>query len=412
MVEQSNTGDLSQPDSSYRWLILSVLTVTQIGASIAALSFGPLAPFFQETLNMTRAQVGLCTSFLYLGCILVAIPSGRLADRIGVRLVLFIGPAMMALFFLVISRTTSHLMLWVMALCAGIGYGVINPSTTKAIICWFSAKGRATAFGIKQSGVTAGAAIAAVMLPALCLWLGMQTAIFIMGIIVMVLAVFCYILNRDFPESTGTVDGKQGKDRSIRHVITNRNIILLSLANLLYSSLQLSLSTYLVLYLKEKLLIPVVMAGVYLAVAQICAGGGRVVWGLVSDHLFGGERKIVLVIIGIITTGTTLVMTVLTVTTPGWILWATIGLIGLSVLGRHGVSMIFVAELGGKALAGTAAGVFATIAYLGIIVGPPVFGYIVDKTGSYSLAWFVFAIASALATGILLLVRTDPGMEE
>jgi sugar phosphate permease len=74
--------------------------------------------------------------------------------------------------------------------------------------------------------------------------------------------------------------------------------------------------------------------------------------------------------------------------------------------------MIFVAELGGKALAGTAAGVFATIAYLGIIVGPPVFGYIVDKTGSYSLAWFVFAIASALATGILLLVRTDPGMEE
>ncbi len=154
------------------------------------------------------------------------------------------------------------------------------------------------------------------------------------------------------------------------------------------------------------------MAGVYLAVAQICAGGGRIAWGLVSDHLFGGERKIVLVIIGIITTVTTLAMSALTVTTPGWMLWATVGLIGLSVLGRHGVSMIFVAELGGKALAGTAAGVFATIAYLGIIVGPPVFGYIVDKTGSYSLAWVVFAIASALATGILLLVRTEHGEKE
>ena len=412
MVDQSITGDLSQPALSYRWMILSVLTVTQIGASIAALSFGPLAPFLQETLNMTRAQVGLCTSSLYLGCSLVAIPSGRLADRIGVRLVLFIGPAMMALFFLAISRTTSHLMLWGLVLFAGIGYGVINPSTTKAIIYWFPVKGRATAFGVKQSGVTAGAAIAAVMIPALCLSLGMRTAILLMGIIVMVLSVICYILNRDFPESTDPADGKIRNQRGIRHVITNRNIILLSLANLLYSSLQLSLSTYLVLYLKEKILIPVVMAGVYLAVAQICAGGGRVIWGVVSDRLFGGERKIVLVIIGIITTVTTLVMAVLTVTTPGWILWAAVGLIGLSVLGRHGVSMIFVAELGGKDLAGTAAGVLATIAYLGIIIGPPVFGYIVDRTGSYSLAWFVFAIASALATGILLLIRTDHGMRE
>ena len=72
MLEQSNNGGLYHPDSSDRWLILAVLTVTQIGASVAALSFGPLAPFLQETLNITRAQVGLCTSSLYLGCILVA----------------------------------------------------------------------------------------------------------------------------------------------------------------------------------------------------------------------------------------------------------------------------------------------------------------------------------------------------
>ena len=115
---------------------------------------------------------------------------------------------------------------------------------------------------------------------------------------------------------------------------------------------------------------------------------------------------IVLIIIGIITTVTTLAMAGLTVNTPKWLLWLTIGLIGLSVLGRHGVSIIFVAELAGKELAGTASGVFATIAYMGILIGPPVFGHIVDTTGSYSKAWLVFGIASALATVILFRIRT------
>ena len=137
------------------------------------------------------------------------------------------------------------------------------------------------------------------------------------------------------------------------------------------------------------------------------AGGGRVIWGVVSDHLFGGERKVVLIIIGIITTVTTLAMAGLTVNTPKWMLWVTIGLIGLSVLGRHGVSIIFVAELAGKEMAGTASGVFATIAYMGIIIGPPAFGHIVDTTGSYGAAWLVFGIASALATGILYMIQSE-----
>ena len=166
MSEQSNIDGVSNPLSSYRWIILAVLTATQIGSSIAALSFGPLAPFLQETLNINRAQVGLCTSFLYFGSILVSIPSGRLADLIGVRRILLIGPALMGGFFLIISQITSFRMLWLFTLCAGMGYGVINPSTAKAIVYWFSVRGRATALGIKQSGVTAGAAIAAVALPA------------------------------------------------------------------------------------------------------------------------------------------------------------------------------------------------------------------------------------------------------
>jgi MFS family permease len=47
---------------------------------------------------------------------------------------------------------------------------------------------------------------------------------------------------------------------------------------------------------------------------------------------------------------------------------------------------------------------------LGVFVGPPTFGYIVDKTGSYSYAWLFFSAAMGAAALLLHLVR-EPGEE-
>ena len=221
----------------------------------------------------------------------------------------------------------------------------------------------------------------------------------------MVISFLCFSLNRDFQPSISSKQGKQTPDKGLRHVISNRNILLTSFANVLWSSIQLTVSTYLVLFLTEKLLLSVILAGAYLAVAQTAAGAGRVIWGIISDRLFGGERKTVLIIIGILTTIATLAMAALTKDTPAWILFITVALMGFSVIGRHGVSITFIAELVGKELAGTATGVHITIAYMGIILGPPAFGHIVDTTGSYSLAWLIFCVVSAFATGIFSLVH-------
>jgi MFS transporter, ACS family, hexuronate transporter len=396
---------MDQTDLSYRWTILLVLTVTQIGASLAALSFGPLAPFLQDSLRISRAQVGLLTSSLYFGSILVSIPTGRLADRLGVRRLLLVGPAFMAFFFFAFSRIDTYQTAWILALFAGMGYGVINPATAKAIMYWFSARGRATAIGIKQSGVTIGAAIAAALLPTLALALTWRESFFIIGAAVLGSATLCYLFYREFPGAALSEKGAHRADGGLTQVLTNRNIILFSFVDCVWSSIQMSVSTYLVLYLKETLLYSVVLAGVYLAMAQMSAGLGRVFWGVISDQLFQSRRKIVLLIIGVITTVTTLGMTVLTKNTPGWLIFVIVVCMGLSVLGRHGVLITFVAELAGRELAGTAMGVSITITYIGIIIGPPVFGHIVDITGSYALSWLIFGIASALATGTLLLVQ-------
>ena len=52
-----------------------------------------------------------------------------------------------------------------------------------------------------------------------------------------------------------------------------------------------------------------------------------------------------------------------------------------------------------------AAGVTAAIDNIGIFVGPPLFGLIVDRSGSYAPAWWTMVGAAVLAACLLALVR-------
>jgi cyanate permease len=49
--------------------------------------------------------------------------------------------------------------------------------------------------------------------------------------------------------------------------------------------------------------------------------------------------------------------------------------------------------------------VTAAIDNIGIFIGPPLFGLIVDRTGSYAPAWWAMVGAAVLAACLLALVR-------
>ena len=61
--------------------------------------------------------------------------------------------------------------------CAGMGYGMLNPTTAKAAIAWFPRRQRATAVGLKQVGLPLGGAVGASIMPPLALWLGWRPAV-------------------------------------------------------------------------------------------------------------------------------------------------------------------------------------------------------------------------------------------
>src|SRR6185369_14573931 len=63
---------------------------------------------------------------------------------------------------------------------------------------------------------------------------------------------------------------------------------------------QMTLITYIPLYLKDALGFSAYWASQALALTQAGAMVGRVGWGVASDRLFGGRRKIVLIVIGVL----------------------------------------------------------------------------------------------------------------
>ena len=80
-------------------------------------------------------------------------------------------------------------------------------------------------------------------------------------------------------------------------------------------------------------------------------------------------------------------------------------MLGLAAIGWGGLFATLLAELAGTQLAGRASGTGSGILLLGVMIGPLLFGYIVDSTGSYQAAWFTMALSAAICVIFISLVR-------
>jgi sugar phosphate permease len=167
-----------------------------------------------------------------------------------------------------------------------------------------------------------------------------------------------------------------------------------------------ALITYIPLYLKESMGFSAYWASQALAITQAGAMFGRIGWGVASDRLFGGRRKIVLLIIGIMGAALMLALSLMNRQSPLSLLLLVVFLSGLCLVGYQGVSYALIGELAGRARTGAALGLMITINAAAATLGTPLFGFIVDQTESYPIAWQVLAAAVAAGcVGLAVLLR-------
>ncbi|MFQ5521453.1 MAG: MFS transporter, partial [Candidatus Methylomirabilia bacterium] len=163
--------------------------------------------------------------------------------------------------------------------------------------------------------------------------------------------------------------------------------------------------SFLVLYLHEVVRLSVGSAAGYLARAQLTGVLGRVTFGLLSDRVFGGQRRIVLFLAGAGSMICSIAIAATGPASPSWLLWLLTLAFGFVGIGWNGVQHTLMAELAGPTAAGTALGLGLAFASLGVILGPPAFGWAVEQVGGYRAAWISLAASMAVALAALGQVR-------
>src|SRR5256885_14861991 len=81
---------------------------------------------------------------------------GWLARRLGVRKTMLHGHLLVGVFTAAAALAPSFATACASFFFAGLGYSFLNPASTIGVMAWFRRDERATAMGVKQTGVPAG----------------------------------------------------------------------------------------------------------------------------------------------------------------------------------------------------------------------------------------------------------------
>jgi sugar phosphate permease len=382
------------------WVALALVTLAHGLGSFSALSAAPLAPFLVDALHLTRAQVGLFLPAAYLGGVLMALPAGWVTDRVGVRASLAGGLGLIGIMGAIASRAGGLPALLGCLLIGGFGFSVLNPATGKAVIDWFPPRRRGVAMGIKQTGLTLGGVAGALALPPVAAAAGWRSALLVAGVTSIACAVLIAVGYRSAPTTVARASVDPGRLRELPQFFRRPGVVVLLVCGLALSMAQSSLLGYFALYGRDVLGLTGVEAGRLLALAQAGGAGGRLMWGIVSDRFFESRRRPGIVISATLAFATFALLGVggrLPIPLTAVLAAAA----GAAAFGWVGLYFTLVAEVGGARHAGLLTGVAVAFSWSGVLVGPPLFGAVLQGTGSWATPWLVLALV-ALVVAIVL----------
>ena len=168
----------------------------------------------------------------------------------------------------------------------------------------------------------------------------------------------------------------------------------------------LPLSPNLPLFLYESWGLSPLLAASLLAQAQLVAAGGCVLVGWVSDCWLQGERRALLsAVAGRVAAGAVLSLLLLPRGTASPLLILSVLLYGVTGLSWSTAYLTLASESSREAV-GLGVGISTAALYAGSTLTSPIFRYVTDRTGSYTLAWGI--LLCCLLLGVSQLRRTRP----
>lgn len=395
MEKVRSKGNVKQ----YMWTKnLIWILIIQTMTALSYYGYNSIIPFIQQEFMLSKLEVGYMTSAMFFGSSISSIPSGFLTDRIGFKCTLIMFSFILIIILSSFLFASKYLFLICLLVIFGVGYGGITPATNRGIMDNFSLKNRGTAMGIKQMGVPLGVVIATFALPLLAKLFSWRISLFITGNSLLLVVILYKIITHS--KASKSHISNQGFFYILKKTVSDKKVILLSLIVSYYMAVQVSVTTFIIIYLYQAIDFSLFVST--LCLAFVYCGGifGRVTWGYISDNFFNRKRKTILVFIGVIS-GLILFLFGLISLIPSFLFAVILSFfLGFTTQGWNGIFFIMLSEIGSKSDVGLTSGVGLTITNSGAILGAPLSGIIVDISGSYQIMWWILA---TIMLGVALL---------
>ncbi|MCC6193120.1 MAG: MFS transporter [Burkholderiales bacterium] len=371
-------------------------------ALLASAPYGlpALLPFVRHTLGGGYFEASLVSSAFLLGIVAGSPIAGGAVDSFGVRRSIIAGTALATATLAFVPGASSLWLVCTLLLAAGIGYSVLTPGTNTAMLAWFAQRNRATAVGIKQTGVSVGGIAAASFVPAVSLAWGWQASFYVITILYAAALAIAWITRLDGPFGLAPHATRPSLRDAIAAMLDDRPTKLLAVDGFLRVGIQYAFLTYLIVYAIDSLHSPIAWGALIYALAHLFGAVGRVGWGWASDRVFHGRRRGPYAAIAV-TAAAGFALLALAAPLHWTILLGSVAILGFSASGFQGVGLSLLAEIGGKR-AGAASGLVNALSFLGAALMVPLCGQLLDAGASFATLFGILAAMSLIAAAIAL----------
>jgi MFS family permease len=369
------------------------------GSIFAALAArGLLLPLRVHELGGDKVQVGLLFTVFTVTAAGLSLPAGFLADRFGRRYLILFSIATGGVSQLGLAATSSVTPMYLWQALAGLGGGASQAALFAALADATPGQRLGRSMGwltlSMQVGFLVGPALAGISLQ----WLSLQ------GVLAASSILFALALVATFfgISSSSATRRKFELAAPLRQIVRQPGFLPVSIGLLSATVVWGTLQAYLPLFGKEQLGLPAAQIGYMIAIQAVANGLARIPGGRLVDRM---QRRGPIVIVGI--TAFCLCLALLPHLSGFWAITALLVFsVPLLATVYIALSVVFT-SLATQETRGVTMGIYSLVLYVGLGLGPAVFGTVMEKNG-YTAGFTACAATGLVLVGLMAFLRRDP----
>src|ERR1700733_13634261 len=381
----------------YGWVIVGAgIVVTCIGFG-TALSLGVFLQPMSAATGWSRAAISSAAVIDFLCMGLASLFWGALSDRIGTRLVVISGGALLGAGLIAASRVSTIGQFLTAFAFVGAGAGSFYAPLTATTTRWFT-QHRSLAVALVSAGIGLGSTAIAPLARWLISAYDWRTALLVLGLIAWVLIVGAGLLLRPPPTFPLAAAAAGRRAFTVPQALRTPQFAAVALTHTACCVAHSGPIFHMVTDAIDCGVAPMAAATV-IGVAGLSSVGGRVLCGLLADRY--GARETLVAVLLVQAVAISLYLFVRDISA----FYALGVLFGLSYGGIMPLYATLVREYFGARIMGTVFGAVAMLSTLGMAVGPWAGGWIYDNFGGYFWLYIASCIVGLGAVAIALTFR-------